>query len=87
MIWFDNIPYFLLSETKNVDVCGDGGMKILRDVELCRKILLVIEKKYVDTAIFNLKFEGCYMEKICLRYKICRDLCTLLHLQLMYMLG
>ena len=44
-----------------------------RDMELCRKILLVIEEQYVDTVIFNLKVEGYCMEKIAYHCKLLYD--------------
>ena len=46
---------------------------MLRDMELCRKILLVIEEQYVDTAIFNLKVEGYSMKKIAYHCKLLYD--------------
>ena len=41
-----------------------------RDMDLCRKIMLVIEEQYVDTAIFNLAVDGYSLEQVAYHCKI-----------------
>lgn len=44
-----------------------------RNMDLCRKILLAIEEKYIDTPIYNLKIENYPVEQIAYHCKILHD--------------
>lgn len=44
-----------------------------RDMELCRKILFIIEEQYVDTALYGIEIAGYTMEEVAYHCKILYD--------------
>lgn len=53
-----------INKFKNTDVKRYGGIFMTRDMDLVRKILLTIEERYVDVALYDLEIEGSDMKTV-----------------------